>query len=144
MYVHADVNDMLMIMIASVLFLLHCWITYECSSNCQVDFSYYEGETGQDRDIGMSSQRRKLYMSGFLPTWGVRAFAFQEESEDGRKANQKVVFFFLIQALLRRLFSSRKIRVSFTLALQSLETPLQTMWQHQLNSQLSWGRDTPA
>lgn len=38
----------------------------------------------------------------------------------------------------------KKICVSFTLPLQSLETPLQTMWQHQLNSQLSWGRDTPA
>lgn len=52
-------------------------------------------------------------------------------------------FFPLIPVLLRCLFLHKKISVSFTLALQSLETPLQTMWQHQLNSQLSWGWDTP-
>lgn len=106
----------------------------------------YRGEDGARRNF-LTERKKLLYMSRFLPAWGVSEFAFQQrESKGRRKANQKrgVFFFlFLIPALLRRLFSSRKICVSVTQPLQSLETPLQTMWQHQLNSQLSWGRDTP-
>lgn len=100
----------------------------------------YRGEDGARRNF-LTERKELLYMSRFPPHEVLGSLHFSSERvKRRRKANQN---FFLIPALLRRLFSSRKICVSFTQSLQSLETPLQTMWQHQLNSQLSWGRDTP-
>lgn len=74
--------------------------------------------------------------------WGVCISRGEEE-----KLIRKWCFFFLSFLLNpgsaeAPFLLDKKTTVSFTLLLQSHETPLQTMWRHQLNSQLSWGRNS--